>query len=323
MALAEELRLMAKIARRYYEQGQSQTEIAAQFDLSQATVSRLLKRALEQKIVQISVTMPPGFHAELEDRLEKKYSLKEAIVVDVAAEDGDDQIQRALGAATAFYLQSTLKNHEVIGLSSWSATLLATVDAMRPLPQSIDATVLQILGGIGNPENGFHANRLMERLSRLVHGRAVFLPAPGVVGSEETRKVLLQDVFVAEAFSLFDQVTLALVGIGDVEPSKLLVASGNRFSPEELHMLRLKGAVGDICLRFFDKDGVPIDSPLNDRVIGMSLQQLTDARRTVGVAGGMRKLTAIRGALVGKWINVLITDRLVAEALVAESTDIT
>jgi DNA-binding transcriptional regulator LsrR (DeoR family) len=125
-------------------------------------------------------------------------------------------------------------------------------------------------------------------------------------------------VFVSEALALFRQVTLALVGIGDLEPSKLLVSSGNRFSPAELDMLRDKGAVGDICLRFFDRGGIPIDSPLNDRVISMSLEQLRGVARTVGVAGGLRKMMAIRGALEGKWINVLITDRLVAEALVGD-----
>jgi DNA-binding transcriptional regulator LsrR (DeoR family) len=317
MAVAQELRLLAKTARLYYERGLSQAEIAAQLDLSQATVSRLLKRALEQQIVKISVTLPPVFHAQLEDDLQKKYGLKEAIVVDVAANDDDEQIQRALGAATAFYLQSTLKQREVIGLSSWSATLLATVDAMRPLSHPIDATVVQILGGVGNPGAALHANPLTERFARLVQGRAVFLPAPGVVGSAETRQVLLEDMFVSEAMALFDQVTLALVGIGDLQPSKLLVSSGNRFSSAELDMLHSKGAVGDICLHFFDKDGSPVDTPLNDRVISMNLEQLRRVRRTVGVAGGLRKTQAIRGALVGKWINVLIADRLVAEALVA------
>ncbi len=316
MALVEELRLMAKTARLYYERGMSQAEIAAQLDLSQATVSRLLKRALDQKIVQISVTLPSGFHADLEDELQKKYNLKEAIVVDASSDDDDDEIQRALGIAGAFYLQSTLKQHEIIGLSSWSATLLATVNAMRPLPHPIDAQVLQILGGIGNPGTGFHATQLTERFVRLVHGHAVFLPAPGVVGSEETLRVMLQDQFVSEVLAMFDQVTLAIVGIGDVEPSKLLATSGNRFSAEELDMLRAKGAVGDICLRFFDKDGVPVESSLNNRVIGMSLAQLRKVKRTIGIAGGKRKLTAIRGALVGRWVNVLITDRIVAEALV-------
>ena len=77
----------------------------------------------------------------------------------------------------------------------------------------------------------------------------------------------------------------------------------------------LQGAVGDICLRFFDNSGIPVATPLDDRVIGMELQQLQRVNRAIGVAGGARKLDAIRGALEGRWINVLITDRLTAEHL--------
>jgi DNA-binding transcriptional regulator LsrR (DeoR family) len=195
------------------------------------------------------------------------------------------------------------------------------VDALHPLSRSLDVSVVQILGGIGNPSAEVHATHLTERLSKSVHGRAFFLPAPGVVGSEETRQVLLEDPFVSECIAMFDHITLALVGIGDVEPSKLLASSGNRFSGEELAMLRHNGAVGDICLRFFDGTGRPLQLPLDRRVISMTLEQLRTVKRSVGIAGGMRKLTAIRGALKGGWINVLITDRVIAEALVAEASD--
>jgi len=110
-------------------------------------------------------------------------------------------------------------------------------------------------------------------------------------------------------------VTLALVGIGAVEPSKLLAASGNVFSPQELKSLSARGAVGDICLRFFDATGAQVQTPLDDRVISIELAQLKQVRRVVGVAGGKRKTAAIRGALAGGWINTLITDRSTAERL--------
>lgn len=315
MLTSEELRLVAKVARLYHEQGFGQSEIAAQLDLSQATVSRLLKRAVEARIVQILVTLPSGFNAEVEEALQRKYRLKEAIVVDVSPDDDDEHIQRSLGTAAAFYLQTTLKQHEIIGLSSWSATLLAIVDSMKALPRSIDAQVVQILGGMGNPSAEVHANRLTDRLARLVHGSTVYLPAPGIVSSEGTRREFLDDQFVQEATVLFDHVTLALVGIGDLQPSKLLASSGNRFTSDELAQLREKGAVGDICLHFFDADGAPVDSTFDRRVISISLDQLKEVRRSVGVAGGVRKLAAIRAALRGNWINVLVTDRYVAEGL--------
>jgi DNA-binding transcriptional regulator LsrR (DeoR family) len=111
--------------------------------------------------------------------------------------------------------------------------------------------------------------------------------------------------------SLFDQVTIALVGIGTLEPSGLLASSGNIFSPEELNMLRAAGAVGDICLRFFDASGTPVTTPLDERVIGIKLDQLRHVKRSVGIA----ELSAIHGALQGRLINVLITDRFTAQHL--------
>jgi DNA-binding transcriptional regulator LsrR (DeoR family) len=316
MARVHELRLMARVARLYHERGLSQSEIARRLELSQPTVSRLLKRAADERIVRVVVTHPSGTHPELEEGLQERYGLREAMVVETAT--GEEALLRDLGAAAAYYLETTLKRGDVVGLSSWSATLLAMVDSMRVLPRPTGSSVVQILGGIGSPEAEVHAAHLTQRLAKLVGGEARLLPAPGVVGSAAARDVLLQDRFVREALGRLERVRVALVGIGALEPSRLLAASGNVFAPRELEKLRGKGAVGDVCLRFFDAGGEPIRSELNERVIGMTLGQLRRSKKTIGIAGGRRKYEAILGALRGRWVNVLITDRGTAERLVAE-----
>lgn len=320
MARVDELRLMTKVARLYYERDMTQPEIAAHLDLSQATVSRLLKRAKQEQIVRITVNVPYGAYPELEEALQKIYGLKEAVVVDSVRDD--DQIMRDIGAAAAFYLENTLKPGEVIGISSWSATILAMVDAMHPITRVSDIQLVQILGGVGNPAAEVYASRLISRLATLVRGQATLLPVPGVAGSPDTKSILLEDRFVQQALALFDQVTLALVGIGTVEPSGLLASSGNVFSPRDLDVLREAGAVGDICLRFFDSQGMPVATPLDARVIGMTPDQLRRVKRAVALAGGPRKLAAIRAALLGGLVNVLITDHFTAEYLIenAEAT---
>ena len=90
----------------------------------------------------------------------------------------------------------------------------------------------------------------------------------------------------------------------------LLADSGNIFSTEQLDALRRKGAVGDIVVRFFDENGQPVQNELDNRVVSMTLPQLRQVNRSVGVAGGKRKFNAILGALRGGLINVLITDCL-------------
>jgi DNA-binding transcriptional regulator LsrR (DeoR family) len=115
--------------------------------------------------------------------------------------------------------------------------------------------------------------------------------------------------------SLFAELTVALVGIGTLEPSRLLASSRNIFAAGEIDDLLALGAVGDVCLRFFDSTGRPVTSPLMERVVGIQLDQLARVPRSVAVAGGRRKHQAIRAALDGRLINVLITDRHTAEAL--------
>lgn len=314
MARLDELRLMVKIARLYHERGVKQSQIAQQLDVSQATISRLLKRAEEEQIVRVQVRVPVGAFPEIEDGIERRYGVKETIVVDCLG--GDDQmILRDLGAAAAYYLETTLKPGEVIGVSSWSSTLLAMVDALHPFPKQFSAEVVQVLGGNGNPGAAEHAVQLVRRLSSLVHGPAHFLPSPGITGSAEAQRAFLQDPYVREALARFARVSIALVGVGTLDPSQLLFLSGNVFSAQELDQLRRQRAVGDICLRFFDPDGNPIKTSLDDRVIGMQLDELRARKRSVGVAGGKRKREAIRGALRGKFMNVLITDRRTADWL--------
>jgi len=321
MARIDELRLLAKVARLYYEGGLRQSEITGRLKVHQSTVSRLLQRAEKEGIVRITLTVPSGAHPELEESLLTTFGLQDAIVVDSTGEE--EQIVRDLGAAAAYYLETTLRPNEVVGISSWSAALLAMVESMRPSPRGKGARVVQILGGIGNPGAEVHATQLTRRLADLLSGTATLLPAPGAVGSVEAKQVMLKERYVLEAMALFKSITVALVGIGAVEPSKLLASSGNVFSGQELESLRSRGAVGDICLRFFDAEGVPVVTPLNDRVIAIELEDLKRANRVVGIAGGRRKTAAIRGALLGRWINVFITDCATAERLLRAAPDAT
>jgi DNA-binding transcriptional regulator LsrR (DeoR family) len=313
MSRLDELRLMTKVARMYYVQSIRQVDITERLGIHQSTVSRLLKRARETNLVRISVSAPSGIFPELEDALQARFNLHEAVVVDCPTEEV--AMVRDLGAATAFFLETTIKPRMTIGISSWSRALFAMVEALHPSDSARGGTVVQILGGVGNANTHYQATQLAQRLANLVGASPVLLQAPGIVGSQEARKVLSLDRSVKQAADLFDSVDLALVGIGSLEPSKLLANSGNTFSTQEREELKRTGAVGDICFRFFDKDGQLVKSPLMGRVIGIEPASLKRTRRVVGVAGGPRKVQAILAALRGQWINVLITDKRTAEAL--------
>ncbi len=312
----DRLRLLTKVARLYHEKGVRQPEIATQLHLSQARVSRLLKEAAERGIIRTVVVPPPGVHSDIEDVLTEKYGLKDVVVVDVEGNVADTI--SALGSGAAAYLDTTLIGGDVIGVSSWSATLLAAVEVMRPKRNQVVDSVVQVVGGIGSPAVQMQATRLTGRLAEVTGASPVFIPSPGLVGSPALRAALMADPGVKAVLEMWSQLTVSLVGIGTLEPSPLLRRSGNSLAPEEQKELRDAGAVGDVCLRYFDAHGSAVDSSFDQRVIGIGREDLLTVPRRVGVAGGAEKTDAIRAAVLGGWVNILITDLEVAKALVGD-----
>lgn len=313
VARVDELRLMAKVARMYYVQSLNQQEITEKLHLHQSTISRILKRARSSNMVRTSVTTPPGTFAELEDALISNFNLKDAVVVDCPAES--EATVRDLGAALAYYIETTVKPGKNIGISSWSRSLFAMVDALHPGDYCLGGKVVQILGGVGKADSQFQAIHLAQRLAGNIGATPVLLQSPAIVGSPEAQRILSRDPAIQDASALFSHLDLALVGIGSMEPSKMLSHSGNFFAARELAELRKSGAIGDICFRFYDAEGKPVKSPLVKRVIGIDLVTLRSCKRVVGVAGGSEKVKAIRGALRGGYVDVLITDQHTATAL--------
>ena len=318
MARIDELRLMSKVARMYYIQEMNQQAITEKLHLHQSTISRMLKKARALNLVRFSIATPPGTFSELEDQLTSRFGLQDAIVVDCPTEG--EAMVRDLGAALAYFIETTVKPSITIGISSWSRSLFAMVDALHPGKYCAGGKVVQILGGVGGSGAESHAMHLAQRLAGSIGAMPVLLQAPAIVASPEARRVLSRDPAVQEASALFDELDIALVGIGSMDPSKMLAISGNVFSRDERMELRRLGAVGDICFRFFDTEGKPVRSPLVNRVIGIDLVKLRACRRGVGVAGGPRKVQAILGALRGRLIDVLITDQHTAKALSAAHT---
>ncbi|WP_234989280.1 sugar-binding transcriptional regulator [Demequina sp. NBRC 110052] len=312
----EHTRLMVRIARMYHEQGIRQTDIAAELHVSQPRVSRLLKRAGEVGIVRTTVSEPEGVFTDLERRIEILYGIDEAVVVDPGSEAGELQ---AVGSAAAEYLETTMVGGERIGIASWSASLLAAVGALRPFPNRVAETVVQLVGGVGESRVQVEATRLLTRFAAATKAEPVFLSAPGLLATVAARESLTTDPSFLAVSSQWPNLTTALVGIGTTEPSPLLRSSGNALAESDQEQLRGVGAVGDVCLRYFDEEGVPVDTELDERVVGIDSTTMRSVPRRIGVAAGARKASAVRAALRGGWVNVIITDVAIARTLVGDA----
>ena len=311
----DEIALLTKVSRLYYEQSIRQPEIADRLALSQSRVSRLLKQAQDVGIVRITVVSPVTEQAELADRLRERLGLRDVVIAPVD-DSQESVVLQAIGAAGANYLESTLSVSDRVGISSWSATLLAVADAMNAGTTKVNQ-IVQMQGGVGNPAAQVQATRLTDQFAKITSAEPKYLAAPGLVASKQVRDGLLTDPYIAEVVTSWQQLSVALVGIGGLQPSPLLKDSGNTISQSDLNRLREAGAIGDLCLHFFDAAGSAVSTDLEQRIIGISADNLLNVPRRIGFAGGSRKIEAIRAAAKGNWIDVLVTDSITALALLS------
>lgn len=317
MENVDTLRLLVKVARLYHTHGRRQSEIADRLQISQSRVSRLLAQAEEEGIVRTVVAVPLQSHSDLEERIQELYGVPEVQVIDTVS-NHDGEFMRDLAYAMAAVLERVGVKAPTIGFTSWSRTLRLMVGALQPLRTGTDH-VVEMLGDLGPPDLQHTAARSTQMLARLMDAEPVFLRTPGVVPSAEVRDLLLsRDRYARHALEMLDSIDLALVGIGACEIDAPLRSGDNYFTHEQFEDVKRRGAVGQVCLRFIDAGGEPVDSPLDDLVVGVTSQQLRRATRRWAVAGGPAKYEAIRAALEGGWVDGLVTDAATASYLAAQ-----
>lgn len=320
MQVTDHERLLRKTARLYYEQELTQSDISRRLRISRQKVQRLLKEARDTGVVQILIRPRLDGFDDVERELERRYFLREAIIVETTDSEDYETVTREVGVGAAEYLQRVLDAKDVITIS-WGGSLLGMIralEASRASPGVNRVKVVQGLGGLGDPNNEVHAADLTRRLAKILAAEASLLPAPGVAGSEAAGVAFREDPNVQTTLAQAAGANLAFFGIGAPRQDSILIQKGTIVDWGELSQLEGRGAVGDINLRFFDSQGKGVSSDLDRRVVGLNLSEIKEINTVVGVAGGMPKLAAIRGALAGGLINVLVTDHITAQQLTEE-----
>jgi DNA-binding transcriptional regulator LsrR (DeoR family) len=303
-----ELVRAAAIARRYYLDGKSKVEIAREFGLSRFKVARVLDEARATGLVRIDITVPAEIDAELSDALRTAFGLREAIAVATGA-DSDEGIRGQLGQIAADYLTEVVTEDDVLGLAC-SRTLNAMSLALAELPR---VPVVQLTGVHPGPLEETSVE-LVRRVAGVARGPAYPIYAPLVVSDAATTRGLRRQPQVLDAMRRYRQVTKAVVAVGALEPSDSFVA--DLVSAADRETLHGRGIHTEVCARLLDDDGEEVPE-LADRVIAITIDQLRQIPEVIAVAGGARKIEAIRAALKGGFVTSLITDTDVAGALLA------
>lgn len=309
----EYLHTVVKVAHLYYTEEKTQEEISKQLGISRPTISRMLDYAKKSGIVSIRLNVPNEIFPELEDRLEKMFSLEEVIIV--SFNENTTLLKQNLGRGGADLLKRKVKGIESLGIS-WGSTLYEVVNNFPSDLTFPEIKIVQLVGGMNPLNSSIYADELAKNLALKLNGNAYILRAPMVVDSPEIRNMLLKESHIKEVLSLAYRVNLAIVGIGAMDSNSILLTSGC-VSKEELEEIREKGGVGDILGRFYDLNGKPISSSLENRIVGIGIEELRKIPYVIGVAGGKNKIRAILGALRMKVLNSLVTDEQTARELLS------
>jgi deoxyribonucleoside regulator len=320
-----ELRHMVRCVQLYYRAQRHQNEIARELGLSSSKVSRLLKRAFAEGLVRVEIELPK--RPRLEAALVERFQLRDAVVVPFGeARD----LKEDLGVAAARYFEKVAANGVRVGLSC-GFTLYCFIRALRErrfrdlavYPLSAEST-LQLVDLFPNTLVGMMAAKYRP------HVRAFALPAQ-VLGSpaeiQRARQRLLRRGEVRRIYEAAHNVDIALVGIGMIGEATAGFCSLAEFYGVSVRRLRALGVVGEINYHPYDKHGSMIDRrelrPLTQRVLAVTparLRELSAAygKLVIAVAGGPDKQNAIRGAMRGRFANVLVTDDDTATALLEQ-----
>ncbi len=303
--------LTVRVAWLYYEEQMTQAEIGEHLGISRITVNRLLKEARESGIVEIKIRSPYATTLPLSRELSRAYELKDVYLTPPTTDD--EEMRLALARAAALALEGRLAPGATIGVGI-GRTVSNLPDFLHP-SQPASCRFTSLTGGLLiTTQPAAHNFDVLSRLAGLTGGQCFYIPAPSIVSDTATRDTLTADPSVQRSLEVARSSQVAIFSVGEAETSSLLYQSG-LLTDNDLAELRQQQAFGDVLGRYFDSQGRELDTRINHRIIGLTIEELKRIPVKILVAGGSTKHLAIRALLQNRVGDVLVTDPGTAEWL--------
>ena len=294
-----ERQLIASIARRFYFEDMSKTELAKAFRLSRFKIARLLEEARDEGIVKIEIDESGWERPTLSGELAEHLHLQECIVV--RAGETEDANRARLARAAAAYISRQTHEGDVIGFS-WGRTLVAIGEVLQDLPPS---TIVQLTGTVGN-DFAQSPVEVIRRIADRSSVRTMAIFSPLFAASQEAADSLRADPAISQAMALYADLALAVLSVGSWDPPVTQLSA--ILSDEDRAELARKGAKAEMAGIFVREDGSLVDAALTARRISISAAELTATPRVLAVAGSPEKVGAIAAVARSGLITSLITD---------------
>ncbi|SDK05066.1 deoxyribonucleoside regulator [Cryobacterium psychrotolerans] len=304
-----------RAAELYYEENKTQDEIGSILRLTRWKVGRLLAQAKASGFIRIEIVHPRARRLPVERRLRESTGLTDAIVVSSVGVANDEELQSRTAQAAADYLTGLRPIPRTLGIS-WGRTLHdVSLHLKHGWAPGVD--VVQINGGVSLNKRAGTAATTAVTIAHKAFGAATLLPSPAILERLETKQAIESDRAVAAVLEQAAGASAYLYSAGQADAHSALVDSGY-LSPDEVAELVRRGAVGDIVGRYIDKNGDIVDSELDERTLGIQLEQLRRATLAIAVISGGAK-HAVARAIVGSGLcTVLVTDEDTARALLGD-----
>jgi DNA-binding transcriptional regulator LsrR (DeoR family) len=310
------MRIRLRAAWMYYVEQMTQAEIAETMQIGRVTVTRLLAEAAQRKEVKIAIEGELKETVALERRLERRFGLAEAIVAPVSPQ-GDRT--RVVSAAAAKYISDFVHSGMRLGVG-WGRTLIESLAFMESRPLS-HFTVVSLLGGISQARS-FNPSEYAWLLAKAFGGDCYLLAAPVLVDSAATRNTLIEKCGLGEIFRMAEVLDAVILSVGGLVAEATTYQVGFLLESDRLS-LAAKGAVGDLLYHFYDRNGMLVDHPINERVMSVPVETIRSIPRRVLTSGGAEKTIALLGAMKLIRPTVFVTDeRTAAELLAAAGEDV-
>ncbi len=306
----EKTRQLIKACTYYYIEELGQQEIAEKMGVSRSQVSRMLTQAKAAGIVNITIKNPFSEEQKYERWLTQRFNLLDAIVID-APETAPYEFGRRAAQAMTELLSAALKDNTTFGVMAGTA-INSISENIGPIDRK-GLQVIPLVGGVGSQGN-WQANLNARNFGEKFNAKYMSLNAPHVVNSLELRNALVNEPEIADVLAQGRKSTTALVGIGQVSSSATIFGT-NVFSQAEMGELLEKGAVASICSSFLDANGNVIDFSACPRMIGMTVEEMKQIPKVIGIAWSQEKVPAIAATLRGHWVDILVTSLATAKAI--------
>ena len=298
--------LATKAAWYYYMENYTQHQIAEAMGLSRAKVIRLLEDAKTDGIIQFNFRKDDSTRVSLEKNLIAAYGLNDAFVVPTPLHEAT--LTHTISRAAALYVSDHLRpgGYLNIGYGDTVSSMLGYLAKEHEDP----INVVSMTGGV---------SYYLPSVSSTAYAMHLFLiPSPLIVSSSEVRDALLGEKSIQEIYAMTEHADMSVVGIGAAVEGATVLRNGI-IRESELAILKMQGSVGDVLNHFYDSEGNPITTEIENRTISTDIEKLRTMKNVVGVAGGPEKVAAIKAVLRGGYLNVLVTDSKTAEELLLSS----